>query len=138
MSVGEVSRKMSVLFENKADGDENNLNIESIYKMEQTVKDYDYKQRNAGITNIDLEVARIGLRVDMMLAEHERDMCEDVMKENLARKYYKIWRGAKPDKLTCLRAVLKEDMTNICCVEIVQAYETCFEAKQYLQSIHSK
>jgi hypothetical protein len=138
MSVGEVSKKMSVLLENRIDGGQNNLNIESISKMEQTVKDYDYKRRNAGITNIDLEVARIGLRFDMMLAEHERELCKDVTNENLARKFYKIWRGVKPDKLTSLRKVLKEDMTNICCVEIVKAYETCFEAKQYLHNIHTK
>ena len=128
---------MSVLFENKVDEGENYLNIESISKMEQTVKDYNYKRRNAGITNVDLEVKRIGLRVDMMLAAQERDMWEDVMKENLARKFYKIWRGAKHDKLTCLREVLKKEIINICCIEIVKAYETCFKAKQYLHSIHT-
>ena len=113
------------------------LEVESSSKMEQAVKDFSYKRRKSGFNNIDLEVKRINLRVEKMLLAHEREMHEDDTKLNLARKFYKMWKGARPDKLGCLREAFQEDMTSMCCVEIVQAYETCFMAKQYFHNIRT-
>ena len=113
------------------------LEVESSSKMEQAVKDFSYKRRKSGFSNIDLEVKRINLRVEKMLLAHERDLHEDDTKLTLARKFYKMWKGARPDKLGCLREAFQEDMTSMCCVEIVQAYETCFMAKQYFHNIRT-
>ena len=111
-------------------------NVECLSKMEQAV--IDYKRRKSGIANIDLEVKRISLRVDKMLLAHEKDLHEDDRKLNVARKCYKKWKGAGRDKLGCLREMLEEDLTNICCVEIVQAYDTCFQTKEYFHNIQTK
>ena len=114
------------------------FDVESITKLEQTVKDFNYKRRNSGFTNADLEVKRINLRVDKMLLAHEKDLHEDDIKLNHMRKFYNIWKGARPDKLGCLKEIIEEDMTNICCVEVVQAYEKCFQTKEYFHNIKSK
>ena len=112
----------------------NDFDIESSAKMEQAVKDFNFKCKNKGMTNIDLELKRIGLRVQKMLVAFDRKLYGE---HNLQKKYFKIWQGDRfPDALTSLRRILENDLTSFCDVETEIAFKMCFETRRYFYNIN--
>ena len=121
----------------KVDEDEV-LNVESKTRMGQTVEVFNFKRKHKGITNVDLEVQRINQRINNMLVAHRKNLKETDKTFNLEQKFFNLWRGNRANHLACLKKMLEEDLTNICCVEIVGAYQHCFQTKQFFHDIHTK
>ena len=129
------------------DGDDNgydkgetndDLDIMSTAKMEQTVRDFNYKRKNKGMSNLDLEVKRISLRVEKMLVALDREMVGKETKIYLSSKYFKSWRADGDgfyDTLVSLRENLENDLSSFCDVEMEKAHKTCSEAKHYFYRI---
>ena len=114
------------------------LNVESKTRMGQIVEVFNFKRKHIGITNVDLEVQRINQRVNDMLVAHQKNLKVTDNKLQLVRKFFNLWRGERTDNLACLKKTLEEDLTKICCVEIVGAYQHCFQTKQIFNVIHIK